>query len=136
MLPDPSAPACLLHQLRQRSPAPMSVKASRSSLRTSSSLARIASVSALTVLSLLSMHCGHPATEKECEEIVDKIVELELRAQNVKDEATIAQRKIDARAARGKELLAQCQGRKVTEAAMTCVRNATTYEQIENQCLR
>jgi hypothetical protein len=80
--------------------------------------------------------CGHPATSSECEQIVDKIVELELKAQNVKDAQAIEQRKTETRAARGKELLAQCQGRKVTDAAMRCVRGAQSYDEIDNVCLR
>ncbi len=80
--------------------------------------------------------CGHPATPSECEEIVDKIVELELQAQNIKDAKTIEQRKTETRAARGKELTAQCQGRKVTDAAMRCVRGAKSYDEIDNVCLR
>lgn len=80
--------------------------------------------------------CGHPATSSECEQIVDKIVELELKAQNIKDAQAIEQRKTETRAARGKELLAQCQGRKVTDAAMRCVRGAQSYDEIDNVCLR
>jgi hypothetical protein len=80
--------------------------------------------------------CGHPATREECDLILDKIVELELRGQNVTDPAVIAQRKDDTRKAKGEELMQKCLGRKVTDARMACVKNAISYDQIENQCLR
>jgi hypothetical protein len=80
--------------------------------------------------------CGHPATKADCDLILDKIVELELRGQNVTDPAVIAQRKDDTRKAKGEELMQKCLGRKVTDARMTCVQNAVSYDQIENQCLR
>lgn len=80
--------------------------------------------------------CGHPATKEECDLILDKIVELELRGQNVTDPAVIAQRKDDTRKAKGEELMQKCLGRKVTDARMACVKNAVSYDQIENQCLR
>jgi hypothetical protein len=91
---------------------------------------------ALVPLLLLAGGCGHPATSAECEQIVDKVVELELRAQNIKDAQAIEQRKNETRAARGKELIAQCQGKKVTDAAMRCVRGAQSYDEIDNVCLR
>ena len=88
------------------------------------------------VASLLLAGCGHPASRAECDLILDKIVELELRGQNITDPAVVAQRKEDTRKAKGAELGKQCEGRKVTDATMACVRGATSYEQIENQCLR
>lgn len=80
--------------------------------------------------------CGHAATSQECEEIIDKIVELELRGQYVNDPATLEQRKKAAREARSKDLLPRCTGRKITNEAMACIRRATSYDQIDNQCLR
>jgi hypothetical protein len=80
--------------------------------------------------------CGHPATRAECDLILDKIVELELRGQSITDPAVVAQRKVDTRKAKGDEVRQKCEGRKVTDAAMACVQAATSYEQIENQCLR
>ncbi len=80
--------------------------------------------------------CGHPATEPECQEILDKVVELELRGQNVNDPATLELRKKTTREARSKELLPGCVGRKITDQAMACIRGATSYDEIDNRCLR
>ena len=80
--------------------------------------------------------CGHPATREECEQILDKVVELELSTQNVKDPVTIAERKDKVRKERGEALLPKCVGKKITDAAMACVRGATTYDQINDVCLR
>lgn len=80
--------------------------------------------------------CGHPATPQECEEILDKIVELELKGQYVNDPATLEQRKKSAREAKAKDLLPRCTGRKITAEAMTCIRQARSYDEIDNRCLR
>lgn len=91
---------------------------------------------ALSFAATLLAACGHPASPAECQEILDKVVELELAQQNVRDPATLEKRKGEVREARGKELLPQCQGRKVTEAAMRCVRAAQSFETLNNTCLR
>ena len=95
-----------------------------------------AHLGALAALVSLASGCGHPATEQECQEILDKVVELELRGQNVTDPATLAQRKATTREARGKDLLPGCTGRKITDQAMACIRGATSYDEIDNRCLR
>ena len=91
---------------------------------------------ALPSLVLLVLGCGHPASRAECEQILDKVVELELATQNVKDQATIAERKEKVRKERGEALLPKCVGKKITDAAVACVRGATTYDQINDVCLR
>ena len=80
--------------------------------------------------------CGHAPSPAECSEIVDKLADLELADQRVTDPAVIAQRKAEK-----KDLLNQstqrCLGvRRVTDAAMACVRRATSYDEIETTCLR
>lgn len=80
--------------------------------------------------------CGHAATPQECEEILDKVVELELRGQYVNDPATLEQRKKAAREAKAKDLLPKCTGRKITNEAMACIRGAQSYDDIDNRCLR
>ena len=80
--------------------------------------------------------CGHPATREECDQIIDKVVELELRGQNINDPAVVAQRKVETRNKLGAELLKKCEGRKMTDGTMACVKSATSYDDIENRCLR
>jgi len=91
---------------------------------------------ALLLLALpLVAGCGHPATHAECQAIFDKSAELELRAQNVTDPAIIEQRVAAVRAARGEELVGKCVGRRVTDRAVACVRDAANSEQVD-RCLQ
>jgi hypothetical protein len=78
--------------------------------------------------------CGHPATKPECDEIFNRSAEIELRLQNVTDPKVIAERTAAVRAAKGEELIQRCVGKRITEDAMACVRQATTAEQMD-QCL-
>jgi hypothetical protein len=78
--------------------------------------------------------CGHPASREECEEIVNRSAEIELRSQNVTDPKVIAERTEAMRAAKGTELINHCVGRRITGGAMMCVRKATTPEQMD-KCL-
>lgn len=78
--------------------------------------------------------CGHPATNGDCDAIISKSAELELRAQNVTDPATIAQRTEAVKAARGPELLSRCVGKRITNRALACVERATTPQEMD-KCL-
>ncbi len=79
--------------------------------------------------------CGHPATEAECEALFRANAEVELRAQGITDPATLDQRVADARAAKGEELLADCLGKRITDKAMACVKQAKTAEELD-ACLK
>ncbi|MBK9259160.1 MAG: hypothetical protein IPM54_04930 [Polyangiaceae bacterium] len=78
--------------------------------------------------------CGRPATKADCDAILDKSAEIELKAQNVTDPAEVQKRTEAVRAAQGEQLLAKCIGRRVTDKAMQCVRLATTADQVD-RCL-
>jgi hypothetical protein len=85
--------------------------------------------------------CGHPATADECRIIVDRIVELELRAQNVSDPAEIARRRGTSlgagdSGATPESRLAGCLGRHLTDRQMECVRSAKTAVEISARCLQ
>jgi hypothetical protein len=85
----------------------------------------------LLLAAALLVGCGHPATEQECEEIFARSAAIELKDQNVVDPAEIKRRTDAAREARGKELLAKCVGKRITDDAMACVRKAETAEALE-----
>jgi hypothetical protein len=90
---------------------------------------------ALVLLSAAIAGCGHPATREECDQILSKSAEIELRGQNVTDPATIAERTAAARATpKVVEFSAQCLGKRITQSALDCVRKATTAEQFDH-CL-
>lgn len=99
---------------------------------------RLASLSRVTVLpglllcSGLLLACGRPATEKECDEIVTRIAELELRARGAA--GSDADEVRATREALRKTTLKECVGRRISDDAMTCVRTATTSAQIVDEC--
>jgi hypothetical protein len=85
--------------------------------------------------------CGHPATADECRTIVDRIVELELKAQNVSDPAEVTRRRrtslgMGDGTATPPDLVKDCVGRHLTDRAIACVRSAQTADEITERCLR
>lgn len=95
---------------------------------------------AATIVALFSCAgCGHPATQTECEQILDRIVDLELRAQNVTDPAEIEKRRASTLTSSGlnkADLLRECVGKHITDRAMACVRGAASSDEITDRCLR
>jgi hypothetical protein len=91
---------------------------------------------ALAALGASLTGCGHPATREECDQLLTKIAEIELRSgQNVSDPKTIEERTSAARAMpKGVEFTSQCVGKRITTSALECVRKATTPEQFD-RCL-
>lgn len=78
--------------------------------------------------------CGRKATLADCEMVVDRNIEVKLRADGVTDSETIEKRKGELRGSL-KEDIDKCVGKRVTDAMMACVRTAETAEQID-KCLR
>lgn len=79
--------------------------------------------------------CGHPASEKECEEIVERVATLELQKANAGTETMANEIKL-AKESFQKDMRQRCIGRRVTADAMNCVRTAKSSEQIEKECFR
>jgi hypothetical protein len=79
--------------------------------------------------------CGHPATERECEEIVARITLLELGRVDA-GQSVVADEIKNAKESFRKEIRQKCVGRRITNAAMECVRKATASRQIEDECFR
>ena len=79
--------------------------------------------------------CGHPASQQECEEIFRRSAELELLAQNIVDPKIVEDKIAEAKAVRGRELLDECVGKRITDEAMSCVRGAKTAEELD-ACLQ
>jgi hypothetical protein len=79
--------------------------------------------------------CGHPASVQECDEIVDRIARLELKQRA----ALIAPGDIAVEVERTKrELRAttmkDCVGKRITERAMRCVREAESSKALVEDC--
>jgi hypothetical protein len=78
--------------------------------------------------------CGRRATAADCQLIVDKSVELQLRELSELDAAAIAQREREVRSELDKEIHS-CESRRVTDRTIACVRSAATAQELD-KCLR
>jgi len=78
--------------------------------------------------------CGRKATREDCEAVVDKNVELQLKALGVTDPAVVGKRREEMRASM-REDIETCVGKRVTDSMMGCVKTAETAEKID-KCLR
>jgi len=89
----------------------------------------------LTLCLVASAGCRR-ATEADCETIVDRIVELQLREQGVTDAETIAKRKEETKAKKRQELLGGCVGKRISSGSLKCIEGAKTSAEIIDVCLR
>jgi hypothetical protein len=81
--------------------------------------------------------CGHPATEKECQEIADRVTKLELEASPAGKDPETAKDQLERTRTWVKEgQLKACVGRRITDRAMQCVRAAKKAEEITDGCFR
>lgn len=78
--------------------------------------------------------CGRKATEADCELIIDRNVEVQMKAMHIDDAPTIAKKQDELRA-QMKDDLKDCEGRRVTDKMMGCVKNAQTGDEV-TECLR
>ncbi len=78
--------------------------------------------------------CGRRATELDCQLIVDKSVELQLRETNQTSAEAIEKREEQVRAELQDEIKS-CEGRRVTDKTMACVHAAPTTQELD-KCLR
>lgn len=91
---------------------------------------------ALLLMGLALSACSAaPATEAECAQILDRIVELELRESGYNDAVLIARRQAELREKLALELKG-CVGRRLPKRALECVRRADSAEAISHRCLR
>ena len=90
---------------------------------------------ALILTALFLAACGRPATDAECDEIVTRITQLELGESKVSDQAEVQKQVEETRQAFKAKTKEQCVGKRVTDSALRCVRNAKTAEEIVQECL-
>jgi hypothetical protein len=108
------------------------VVARSSSTRSSSGLPATLVVLAASFLALAG--CGRKATREDCEAVVDKNVELQLKALGVVEPGTVAKRRDEMRASM-KDDIDKCVGKRVTDSMISCVKSAESTEKID-KCLR
>jgi hypothetical protein len=78
--------------------------------------------------------CGRRATLADCQLIVDRGVELQMKGMSLTDSAAVQKREEQVRASLQIEI-DSCEGRRVTARMMACVRAAPTTADLD-QCLR
>jgi len=84
--------------------------------------------------SLFAAGCGRRATDADCSLIVDKSVELQLKDMKLDDADQIRKQEDSVRAQLQPEI-GSCEGRRVTERAMNCVKAAQTTQDLD-RCLQ
>jgi hypothetical protein len=78
--------------------------------------------------------CGRRASEADCRLIVDKSVELQMKELRLTSEDDIRRREEEVRAQLQSDI-ESCEGRRVTDRTISCVRTATSPRELD-QCLR
>ena len=96
-------------------------------------LARARSFAAALLGAVVATSCGEPATVQQCEEIVERIARLEIEQRRVQPADVDSEIEETKRALR-ETTMKDCVGKRVTQKAMTCVREARTSKQIVEQC--
>jgi hypothetical protein len=86
-------------------------------------------------LGLIVSGC-HRATEAECEKILDRIVELELKDRGVTDPETIKQRSAETKARKRDALIQSCVGKRISQGNLDCIQRAQSAPEITDKCLR
>ena len=91
----------------------------------------------LAPLAVATGGCGHPATDKECQEIVERIATLELEKQpGGLDPKSVGAQVDETKKALAPNTLKDCVGKRITERAMQCVRSAKNSQQIVEDCFK
>lgn len=90
---------------------------------------------ALSALGPLVGGCGHKATETDCRLIVDRMIEVRLDARKVTDPESRERERREMRGPRSGISTKDCEGRRITDGQLGCVRSATTEDAITS-CLR
>jgi hypothetical protein len=87
-----------------------------------------------SIASFLILACGRPASEQECNEIVTRTATLEYQAAT-KGVRVVDPAQIETIRARVKDsMLKNCVGRRITEKALRCVREAKSAKEIQDRC--
>jgi hypothetical protein len=81
--------------------------------------------------------CGHPASDQECQQIVERITTLELeKSGGATDPKAVDEQVDETKKALASNTLKDCVGKRITNRAMQCVRDAKTSQQIIDDCFR
>jgi hypothetical protein len=80
------------------------------------------------------LSCGKPATEADCEQIVARVTELELKQANVSDPVQIQAQVDEAKRSFRERAQKECVGRRLSKDTLDCIAKATEAKQIVEEC--
>jgi hypothetical protein len=86
------------------------------------------------VLLLASSGCGHRASVEECEEIVERIARLDLEQRSQSEPKAIEAQVEELKTQLRETTMKDCVGKRITENAMRCVRQAKSSKEIVERC--
>ena len=81
-----------------------------------------------------ALGCGHKANVNDCEFILNRNVEVTMKAMHITDPVAIDKRKQEIQTSLKAEL-SGCVGKRITDAMMACVARAQSAEDIDG-CMR
>lgn len=90
------------------------------------------SLSAVVVF--LGFGCGRPATVSDCERIISRVAELELKEVEVSDQAVVKSQIEGTQAAFRERMMSDCVGRRLRQSSLDCVNRATSASQVVSEC--
>jgi hypothetical protein len=90
---------------------------------------------AVWIIFLPLIGCGHPATVQECDVIVERIAQFELQKHaRAADQKVVAQEVAETKRSLREQTMKDCVGRRITNRAMRCVRDAKSSKEIIDEC--
>jgi hypothetical protein len=87
-----------------------------------------------SLIVVMAAGCGHRASVEECEEIVERIARLDLEKRMASDPKGIEEQIESLKAQLRETTMKDCVGKRITDNAMRCVREAKSSKEIVERC--
>jgi hypothetical protein len=81
-----------------------------------------------------ALGCGRPATVSDCERIISRVAELELKEVEVSDQEVVKSQIEGTQAAFRERMMSDCVGRRLRQSSLDCVNRATSATQVVSEC--
>src|SRR5690606_15158719 len=91
-------------------------------------------VALVGLASTTTFGCGRPATVEDCEQIVTRIAELELKEVDVSDTIDVQSQIAGTQAAFKERLMTDCVGRRLRPSTLECLNKAPSAETAIKSC--
>jgi hypothetical protein len=104
--------------------------------RLANQVKRLGCAAAVMIATLNLVGCRRSrATSEDCQEILDRIVQLEFEERGFRDPVLIDRKRREMRDLLASELK-ECTGKRLKAGALACVRSANNTAKISHDCLR